>query len=264
MKKNILFVFFISFNLLFAYNSDPIFEIEINTLDHELVIEGLFAIYEVDQTHISTEIANETITYCEEAITEICEFFDLNEHNYHNKFRYYLYGPSEGLASWESDGEVTIYDVEDGKSAYYHETVHAVLGNSSHLWTREGIAEYLDDKFSKHQLTNKRGRSLNEIAKTYLLKGDEYRDSLKLIFDDEDVIDNPTKVTIQSYYLYSATFVGYLLTIISPEEFLDIYYSQNFLSDIKKVTGFTLNDLKYKWMKYIGLNIFQRLYLRII
>lgn len=266
MKKIILLIIVFSCGFMFAQGgkNDPLFVVDTENSDKDTIIKMIYASYTFDKNDITMDIATETIKYCEEAIVEICNYFNLDEKQYHNVFRYYLLGPSNGLASWECDGEITIYNVPDRKSSYYHETVHGVLGDSSNLWLMEGIADYLDDINTKYPLNIKGGRTLDEISKSYILKGDKYRNSFPLIFDEKESIDDATELTVQSFYLYSASFVCYLLKIMSPQEFLEVYRSTDYKSDLKRITGHSFKNLKYRWLKSIGLSIYQILVYKLL
>lgn len=254
MIKNILIYLIIPLSFIHAENNVHTPKVNLKNTEQDLIVKGYFASYEIDTSVISIEIAHDTISNCEKTIWDICTFFDLDEQQFVNKFRYYLYGPNNGHASWEGGGEVTIYDVETRQSAYYHETVHAVLGYSPTLWLREGIAEYFDFENSKHEIFDKKNRTLDQIAKEYLLRNNEYRKSLQLIFNGKEDIKNPTRIIFQSYYIYTASFVGYLLSLISPEDFMRLYHSLDVEKELKEITGYDLYRLKIKWMKHIGVN----------
>jgi len=131
---------------------------------------------------------------------------------------------------------------------YAHELTHLLTPQHS-SWVAEGLAIYLNDKFGGEGGYPNYGADIDQLALSYI----NQTDILEKVGDETyypSRSDLRTSVG-KGFYIFSGSFVKYLIEKIGIESFMQIYYAPDMQEGLEKMTKKTLQEWKTEWLSYL-------------
>jgi len=128
--------------------------------------------------------------------------------------------------------------------SYVHETVHLFSGCKHYLWLEEGLAVYLNDKLGGGEIFPNFGYDIDRLARRY---GEE-KPVIEWIGAGYDPQINVKTYNGRLFYIYSGSFVKYLIENMGTDSFLESFSQDDVLNAIKNATNKDIAQWKKEWV----------------
>ncbi len=128
--------------------------------------------------------------------------------------------------------------------AYVHESVHLITGYKRYLWLEEGLAVYLNDYLGGGENFPNSGYDIDQLARRY----GEAKPVIEWIGAGYNPQINVKTSNGRLFYIYSGSFVKYLVENMGRESFLEFFNQNDVLTAIKNATSKDIAQWKREWI----------------
>lgn len=191
----------------------------------------------------------------DETIEKLLSYLDtdfLTEWNKDDYITYFIKPGELPRAVGRYRKPVVILSPDNGRLPLYaHETTHLLAGcrypNST--WMLEGLAVYLNSKFSAYPTWPQYDRNIDKLAKERYENGFDH----VINFEEETdyILHDPLTSDGEAYYLLAASFVKYVEEQVGIKAFMAAYKTYSADLGLRNETGKTIKEWKEEWISYL-------------
>ena len=141
---------------------------------------------------------------------------------------------------------VILSHAKEKKASYVKQIVNLIAWNWHTLWLKEGLAVFLNDRFSEHASFPNFGESIDRLAGE-AIRDEADRGALELLGRNGVPEFRRNRRMRRMFYVLSGSFARYLERNIGIAKFMEIYTARNASLKIPELTGKPVAEWKSEW-----------------
>ena len=141
---------------------------------------------------------------------------------------------------------VILSHAKEKKASYVKQIVNLIAWDWHTLWLKEGLAVFLNDRFSEHASFPNFGESIDRLASD-AIRGGAGHGALELLGRNGIPEFGRKRRMRRMFYVLSGSFARYLERNLGIGKFMEIYTARNASSKIPELTGKPVAEWKSEW-----------------